>query len=150
MLRGRLTLAGMQRLADALYTPQATVDIELDFGRDEQRLPYMRGRIDAQVTVVCQRCLQPMALDLHAEPCLGIVASESEAHALPGHYDPLLVEAPPVLLSTLVEDELLLALPVVPKHADEACLARPGNDDATQEPVRKNPFAVLAQLKSSK
>ena len=78
---------------------------------------------------------------------LGIVSSEAEIDRLPDGYEPLLVAGEPISTSELIEDEVLLAVPAIPLHADGAgdCEMAYSNSGAAQ---RENPFAVLKQLKS--
>src|SRR3990172_5531228 len=146
LLTGRVALADMQRLAPSLYSTEGSATVDLEFGKDEQHIPYLRGHITAQVTVLCQPCLQPMVLDLHTEPCLGMVKSEGQAETLPENYEPLWVNAPVMPLAAIVEDELLLALPSVPKHADINCAAHIARPAEPETATRKNPFELLAQL----
>jgi len=143
-------LSGMRRLAPALSKTQGAVGIELEFGQDAQHILFLRGHIRARLEVVCQRCLRPMDWDIDAQTSLGIVTSQAQAERLPEHYEPLLVESELVPLAAIVEDELILNLPGIPKHADTGCLdlhefIDPGRPD---EVSRKHPFAVLDQLKS--
>lgn len=146
ILAGRLQLAGMARLAPMLHSTQGEARFELEFGKDEQRTPYVRGHISAPVTLTCQRCLGPLEVTLEAQPCLGIISAPEQADALPENYEPLLAESQQIVLANIVEDELILALPVAPKHADTACAD--GRAAADTPTLRPNPFAVLARLKN--
>ena len=102
----------------------------------------------AEVTLECQRCLQPMHLPLTVSRRIFFVDGEEAAAALDLDSDDDVLALPPTLdLHQLVEDELLLALPVVPRH--EVCevpLSVAGSDDAA-EAVQEHPFAALAALK---
>ncbi len=147
LLSGQLAISSMSRLATTLHTIQGMVNVELEFGRDEGRTRYLRGRISAELTLVCQRCLQPMTLAVQVEPCLGLVTSADQIDSLPDNYEPLLVESHAMSLAAIVEDELLLGLPVAPKHTDVNCTKQPGHTGPDVE--RKNPFAVLNQFKQT-
>jgi len=111
--------------------------------------PTLAIRADTEVTLECQRCLQAMALPLHAARRIFFVESEDAAAALDAESeDDVLALTPALDLETLIEDELLLALPLIPRH--EVC-AEPlprafVDDDDASEPA-DNPFAVLAALK---
>ena len=152
VLQGQFAIAGMRRLASALHSTQGVVDVDLEFGIDEARTPYVKGVMRAGLEVVCQRCLGPMVLPVEVELALGIVTSAQEVERLPGNYDPLLVEAEPVSLADVIEDELILALPVAPVHPEQQC--PPWRDTVVEQPAEKvgkpSPFAVLAQLKDKK
>lgn len=103
-----------------------------------------------QVWRECQRCLQPVALPLALKTTLRFVRGEDEAARLDAESeDDVLALERAFDLRALVEDELLLALPLVPRH--EQCpqpLAVPPQPEAEAEaPVRENPFAALARLR---
>ncbi len=150
-LHGQIALAGMRRLSAALETlPAGTVEVDLQFGTDEGRIPFLRGSVRARLAPVCQRCLEPMDFPVDAQLSLGLVGSEAEAARLPERYEPLLVEPHPMALSDIIEDELLLALPVVALHENPRCRA-PGAEhdaEAAEGPQEaSNPFGVLRALK---
>ena len=170
VLKGQVAVADMPRLAAALGIPglpgqiaqpltQGEVDADLVFGVDGQGIRYVRGRLRAELNVMCQRCLQPMILPLQVNISLGMAQTLDAAERLPDGYEPLMVplvnvQPQPHLLAAIIEDELLLALPVAPMHAVQ-CLPR---KDALVEVVaealpsegKKRPFAELAQLQKLK
>lgn len=189
VLEGEMSLKGMARLQEATSNAEGVVKVDLQFGMDEQRRRTIIGSAAAQVDVVCQRCLNDMTINLEATVSLGLVSSEAQAEALPGEYEPLFIDvdegqgssrnrrAGEVVLESLLEDELLLVLPLAPMHPDdEYCAARDQGKsvDAQQEvenglgsdPVsgqsrqeqdmsggagddkKPNPFAVLKNLKT--
>ncbi|MFI4967252.1 MAG: YceD family protein, partial [Gammaproteobacteria bacterium] len=88
-------------------------------------------------------------LKVHAEPHLAWVKTDEQLAALPDAYEPLLSADGQVALQELVSDELLLALPLVPRHeGDAACGGFTETAaDAESGEARKNPFAELAKLK---
>lgn len=111
--------------------------------------PSLSIRADTEVILECQRCLQPMPAALEAERRIFFVEGEAAAEALDlGSEDDVLALTPALDLADLIEEELLLALPLVPRH--EHCpepLPRPlVEDDPAIDPA-DNPFAVLAALK---
>ena len=149
-LRGELQLSELERLAGALEDDQGTVHVSLEFGRDEQRTLVIRSELDVEVKMVCQRCLEPVVLPIHSECDYAVVSEGSNSQHLPKGYDVLEVGEDPLDLLALVEEELLLALPIVPLHDPEICQAPLGSDEPEpieNEETRSNPFSVLAQLK---
>ena len=120
-------------------------------GRSEGRQLWLHLRWSAQVPLRCQRCLEPFLEPMQDERWFRFVADEARAQAEDeGSDEDLLVWAPRFNLQELIEDELLLALPLVPMH--EACpSALPGYAEAAaagvEVPQRPNPFGVLAQRK---
>ncbi|RRS04231.1 DUF177 domain-containing protein [Aquabacterium soli] len=119
----------------------------------------------AMLPWVCQRCLQPVVLPVEFERSIRFVADESLAAELDADMDDdVLVTSRSFDLLDLVEDELIMASPLVPRHEEcpqppKMSVSDPGADDDEAEEgpegslsegsPRKNPFAVLAQLKKS-
>ncbi|RME33458.1 MAG: hypothetical protein D6786_07640 [Gammaproteobacteria bacterium] len=147
-LAGTLETATMSRLLEAVHGCAERVSVELRFERDEQGVTTLRGRVTGHVELICQRCLEPMGHDIDAEVCLGAVRGESAMQALPGEYEPLVVgEEGGYPLATLVEDELLLALPIAAMHP-HACVDPAGTEqEETPQAAREGPFAGLALLR---
>lgn len=150
-LHGILELKRMHRLASYLQDTEGEVEVDLRFGVDEEGVRYVRGRLKTTVSLVCQRCLGELRQPLDAGVNLGIVTSEAFAQRLGEQYEPVVVGTEPLSLAELVEDELILSLPIVPRHHDERCA---GNDESDGEDKgearRENPFAGLAVLKTNR
>lgn len=143
----------MPRLIEALQDSEGNVAVSLEFGTDEEGLRFMRGRVQGEVTLLCQRCLEPMQQQIDNSFALALVRSETEADALPSHYEPLLLDGKPLFLRDVIEDEMLLALPIVPRHPKQECEARLESGEAETEQdggERVNPFASLAELKTDR
>lgn len=163
-LAGSMALEHMPRLAEMLHETADRVALELRFDRDDSGQACIGGRIDASVVVICQRCLEPMSIDIERDVSLALVEGEDEAAALDTRYDPLLIGEEPVSLPGLVEDELILALPNFSRHPRDACSMPPGadseagtaeaknegSDNPSGEPGEENPFSVLQTYKSRK
>ena len=153
-LKGQVAVAAMPRLMASLDMPpsaQGEVDVDLAFSVDVQGVRRVLGGLHAELDVICQRCLQPMILPLHVNIALGIVRALDEAEHLPDEYEPLVLASVTEgqLLAAIIEDELLLALPVAPLHEEGQCPVRSGAlDKVIAEDLppegKKRPFAVLA------
>lgn len=145
-LVGSVDLAAMPRLAEALLDDTGQIAVELRFGTDDG-VRYVAGRIRGQLRLQCQRCLEPMDLAMDIDVRLGLVEGAQEAERLPEPYEPLVMDDHEIALTQVVEDELLLALPIVPMHTDPGECRLIETDGAPVETARENPFAVLAELK---
>jgi len=161
-LEGVLPVAGMGRLSDGLQPPADAPAAQVAWtaeGRWSQPLgdqPQIRLRLRARTTVwlACQRCLQPVALALEVDRTLRFARDEDEAARLDEEEDDedVLALTRSLDLAALLEDELILALPLVPRH-DTCPQALPwsgepaGPPDAAAEPPPKHPFAALERLK---
>ncbi|MBQ0133121.1 MAG: DUF177 domain-containing protein [Comamonas sp.] len=114
---------------------------------------WLHIEADAQVPMVCQRCLHLAQIDLQVQRSFRFVRDEATAEALDDEADEdLLALSKEFNLRELLEDELLMALPLVPMH-DECPEQVPTQavsddfDDASSE--KTNPFAVLAGLRKN-
>jgi len=147
-LSGELPLTSMPRLAASCLDQRGSVSVDLKFGRDGvERLRYMRGRVRAQVRLTCQRCLEPMTLTIETAPDL-LVLRPGERDDLE-QQDDVVVVPRAMPLSDFIEDDLLLALPMIPMHPLAECPAKDRIASRPKAPVkqRANPFAGLKTLK---
>jgi uncharacterized protein len=102
----------------------------------------------ATVWLECQRCLKPVAVPLKVDRALRFVRGEDEAARLDAESDDDVLELTHAInVLELIEDELLLALPIVPRH-DQCPDALPMQHEVEEdtEPA-PNPFAKLAALR---
>ena len=161
-LEGLLPVAGMTRLGDGLRPPADATATQVEWSADglwSQPLgdqPQIRLRLRARATVwlTCQRCLQPVALPLEVDRLVRFARDEDEAARLDEEDDDEDVLAMPRALDllALLEDELILAMPIVPRH--DACpQALPWSGEpsvplgAVPEAPQEHPFAALKRLK---
>ena len=148
-LDGEVALSRMARLAPLLQSLEGAARFEFRFDLDEVSRPVALGQIRAKLEVICQRCLEPMTVEIESEVRLGIVRRESEAVALSPEYEPLQVDGDRISLLSVIEDELILALPSAPLHPPGRCRPprHPRRGVVKNETEAKSPFAVLAAAK---
>lgn len=156
--------SSLTRLAESQSPPQDTALDDVAWqAQGERRTPatgeaelWLTLQVQTRVWLTCQRCLQPMVMPLALDQRLRFVQGESQAEALDAESeDDVLALARWMDLRELVEDELLLALPLVPRH--ETCPqplpvpvglesdAGPAPEEGFEKP---NPFAALRALKT--
>lgn len=148
---GHLQLARFQRLAELLLDTRGEVHVSLAFGNS---LGYagLKGRIGGQLTVQCQRCLQPMQLQVNGGFRFAFVDDEEESELLPEVFEPYVLEGEEQSMLDLLEDELLLSLPMVAMH-DTPCSPymseqnRRIQAEIAAEKEAAHPFAALKALK---
>jgi uncharacterized protein len=157
--QGRVALAGLARLQDTWPDQQGEAQVSLAGTVDHEGWRILDLTVAATLTGRCERCLQPLAVPLATTSRLAVVASEDLIGRLPEAYDPLLVATAEtrIRVADLVEDEILLALPMIPCHEGQACPEAlvpsaveiwEGPRVEEQDPDggrRENPFAALAQ-----
>ncbi|MEX0950995.1 MAG: YceD family protein [Gammaproteobacteria bacterium] len=152
-LHGFFSIAELPRLRDALYDDSGQVDYRLEFSRHADGFEQITGQYHADVMVTCQRCMQPMAVELGTDIRLVVVAADTRAQQLPEDFEPLQQTTAAPDLVTLIEDEVLLALPFAPLHRAEDCKAVAAESahtpDAESGAPRQQPFAELDKLLQS-
>ncbi|MGB6976162.1 MAG: YceD family protein [Gammaproteobacteria bacterium] len=121
VLQGSLSFQEMPRLLEVIVNTVGEIYIFLNFAKDEQGIRSICGKIQTTLALTCQRCLQPVAYPVDVAVRVWPVASESEIAEMPENYDPLLVTAEPMRLTEIIEEEILLSLPIVAKHATGKC-----------------------------
>ena len=98
----------------------ASVHARLQFGR-EQGQSVARVALRGKLGSTCQRCMQPLAIELDTDSRVVLVASEVEAEAVPEGWETYLAADGMLSIPALVAEEVLLALPIVPRHAEADC-----------------------------
>lgn len=154
-IEGRLLLNQFPELCAALASDEGDAFVHLDFRVDEDRRYIATGSIKSTVQVECQRCLEPAPIELEVDLSIGFVYDEDHAKNLPGDYDPVVMTDGEVVLADMVEQELLLALPIVAYHPESGCNPvalkyASSTDDAPDDENKPNPFSILASLKAKK
>jgi len=145
-LAGGLPCEPMTRLAELSLSLATEARVDLRFGRDLRGHWTMQGNAKCGLTVTCQRCLRPMELEIHAPVHLALLRPGMPEEGI-GMEDGVLVVSGAVSLPALIEDELLLALPMAPRHPLPECPAASGPGDPDR-PRPESPFHVLARRKA--
>lgn len=134
------------RLAPLLVSHDGMATGKIAFSRAQGRT-IADVTLGAQLEVRCQRCLGPMPLTVSSQSRVALISTESEADAVPPDLEVALAPDGRMRLADLVEEELLLAVPGAPRHAEGQCPATAGRA-APQEVVgpTQKPFADLRSL----
>lgn len=150
---GFVPLVNLTRLTESLLNKQGEIAVRIECGTDQQGLTVIQGSASCEVSVTCERCGQPMALSLDCNFAYTPVKPGDEAalEVIPERYD--VVEKDDhgeINLRQLVEDELILALPLFPMHDEAVCAVSAATmswGDIGPETEKPNPFAILQELK---
>lgn len=141
----------MVRLKEAVKDILDDVSVEVRFEIDAQGLTFFHGNLQSKVTLECQRCNEPFDFKIDQPFCFTPVKEGESVEDISDAYDPVeLSEHGEINLLELLEDEMIISLPLVAMHDQADCKV-----DEEQlsfgkiEPVEKqpNPFAVLKELK---
>lgn len=113
VLERHYDLAHFERVAEAGGLPGTRIDAQLQFGAFEGRTT-VDVRVEGKAVLECQRCLKPCAVVVDESALVAIVRDETDD--VPGGYEPFVGMPEQLSLSALVEEQVLLALPLVPAH----------------------------------
>lgn len=107
--------------------------------------------LNGTARLVCQRCLGALDVAVEADTSVGLIAAEADANRVPEEFEPVLAPEGRISVGELVEEELLLTLPIVPLHDDGsvACVAAdmpPLATNGREEDKTQRPFEQLAEL----
>jgi len=137
-----LPFAEMPRLGAELATVEGVVRCRVSFTR-ERKFPVADIEVHARLPLRCQRCLQPVPLAVDERSRVWLVSEPAAADRLEAGIEPVLAPEGRIALRDLVEEELLLAVPLVPRHENEADCGRTASTEAD---VTQTPFAGLGEL----
>ena len=127
------------------------------FGYDREGTVTVKIDVEAALPLVCQRSLETYLEKVSRHSVLAVVKSLEEQDLVPEHYEPVLAEHGRLALLDLVEDELLLAVPQVPRNPElravrhstdaGAQIVDEGRDDSGEKAEQTHrPFENLAEL----
>jgi uncharacterized protein len=148
-----IPLTDLPRVSRELTSTEGEARGRVRFSR-QQGQAVADLEVSAQPEVVCQRCMQPMRWPVKVKSRVALVSDYAAADRVPDEMEVFLVEGDSVSVRDLVDEEVMLALPHVPRHAEDSECARqkvqlPGQPEEPEgEPdlqVQK-PFAQLGEL----
>jgi uncharacterized protein len=140
----RFRIVDLPRLADSIVSPDSTADIAAQFHLIDGRCG-ITGQVTATLRMTCQRCLRPTDICVDDRFHVVLVESEAEMDELPDSQDSLIADAAQLNLAWLAEEQLLLAMPLVPLHAENCGVQiEPSIGPDVEE--KQTPFAQLREL----
>jgi uncharacterized protein len=146
--QGKIGLGNLGRLTEFLLSDRSVIDVEFSFSQSDYDLPMVEGKLQARLTMECQRCLKAMVLPLKAK--FQLLVSPPDTEVAETGLDTVFSENGSVDIFAVVEDELILGLPLVTMHEDIACNEFWQAQEEDPEPTTKeNAFSVLAKLKTT-
>lgn len=145
---GELALSSLPKLSGLLTDSAGAMQVDL-LASKIMDLPALTGVMEGLLHLQCRRCDKPYATNLRHELDLRLVSSEEEEERLMQDCEPYWVQDDELALRELLEDELLLALPMLPRCDSCENIVNGAAPPAApeQEPRRENPFAALKKLK---
>ena len=120
-LAGSLELTEFVRLLPSLANEQGKVTIDLIFSRDPKGSAHCVGEVTLECNLQCQRCLQPYLHTQKAPIGLTAVKDHDAALGIESTMEPIITGGESIALVDMIEDELLLVMPLIPKHPLDQC-----------------------------
>jgi uncharacterized protein len=154
-IEGFWPLTRFSRLAPQLANCDGDVACAIVGEVDAVGRPFVHLTVKTQLNVVCQTCLQAMPIEVDNRFSLQLVLREDQIDE-DADFDPIVVGDEEISLLSLVEDELILSLPVVANHEPDDCkidaavlIQHEQHTEVAEETPRNNPFAVLSSIKKT-
>jgi uncharacterized protein len=139
-------LANFARLAPLLVSRDGMATGRIAFSRAQGRI-IADVMVEARPQVRCQRCLGTMSLPISSRSRVALLANEGEVDAVPPELEVALAPESRMRLADLVEEELLLAMPGAPRHAEGQCPGDSGRNAREEiEETARRPFADLGRM----
>jgi len=152
-LDGTLGVAQLSRLADSLVATEGVLQVRLDGSRDEDGRSWLHVKVAGSLMLGCQRCLGGVQFSLDINSRLQLIGpgeawpdddlEDDSADAIASERE--------LALLALIEDEVLLALPIAPRHENCESPRATGSKNGEYGSVPKlSPFSALTALKKSR
>ena len=149
-LSGFVTDMRLPRVVEAVQRISAKIEADLYFGMDESNKMIIVVEIHGAIDLICQRCLEPVTVPLKIATTLTVVAHDEEARSCIRSHEPIVLDEGLLNVDEMLEEEILLSLPVVALHpkesADETSLVEHEGIERRAARGLDNPFAVLKTL----
>ena len=145
-----IPLGQFPRIAPELARREGSATGSVRFAR-EAGVPVAEVSVEATLALACQRCFGALEWPVRARGRVALVAGSTEADRSPAELETILAPEHRISLRELVEEELLLALPLAALHPEAACGAAANAAATAQQPAapsedRQRPFAGLNEL----
>ncbi|MCB1647087.1 MAG: DUF177 domain-containing protein [Pseudomonadales bacterium] len=148
-LEGTIPFDSLGRFTDLLLDKDGDVQARLEFRKGKRQKTLVVGNLQAAVSVTCQKCLEPMTLALETNFRTLILKTDEELDALEQEDDGFVCPDEMLPLTDLIEDELIVGMPMVTRH--EACeidaALAPEPEEIRGKGDTYKPFAALADMK---
>jgi uncharacterized protein len=149
-LQDKVAVADLNRAKKLLSSESGEIKYQLVFTTDAEGYCVISGKLGSILTVRCQRCLKEFQQSIESDFVVSPVNDDAGAKALPSSYEAVYTADGKLYPIELIEDELILALPIVPLHEFDSpeCVALTKAQEAGSDFA--NPFRVLQDINVNK
>ena len=151
--RGKIPVEALVRLHDFLFDKEGELLYQISGQFDKNEKPGLQLEIIGKIHLSCQRCLEKLSHEVDFQTFLVLAKTEAELDQTDEDdtIDAILA-TPDMDVISLIEDEIILSLPISSRHADGECTAHElesSKDDLTSKTQPAHPFAALMALKKT-
>jgi uncharacterized protein len=145
-LGGVYKISSIPRISEIARNKEDNVKVDLSFYLENNKTPCIKGIINLNIILDCQRCLEALPIELKVDFKLAFVRHEQQAEGLDSSYELYVTKEEEELLTIdIITDEILLSIPMAPSH-DFDCNLIINKDEVVKE-SRENPFTILKNIK---
>lgn len=145
--QGTIALGDLVRLTSMLKSDESEIAVRFRISSGEYDVAVVKGHVEAALAIECQRCLKPVEMTVDLDFTLLVDATDELVKD--SGLDTVYSEEGAIDIFEVIEDELILGLPLVALHEGGSCNEYwQVSDDIPEEPERENPFLVLEKLKT--
>ena len=146
-LEGIYKISSIPRISEIARNKEDNVKVDLSFYLENNKTPCIKGIINLNIILDCQRCLEALPIELKVDFKLAFVRHEQQAEGLDSSYELYVTkeEEEELLTIDIITDEILLSIPMAPSHDFDCNLII--NKDEVVEENRENPFTILKNIK---
>lgn len=148
---GTIPIARMKRLAALLVDAQGVAIFTAAFRMDLDQRVIIDLQVEASLPLVCQASMEVYDEQVRRHTELAVVEDDSEQFELPDNYEPVMTEHGRLAFASIVEDELLLGLPQIPRKpglqlVEFSTGGQPPESDTAKQGRKENPFSALQDM----
>ena len=146
--QGVIALKDLTRLTSMLKSDQSEISVRFKISGSDYDSSAVKGQLEAELAIECQRCLKPVELTVDLDFELLIDAADDVVRD--SGLDTVYSEDGTIDIFEIIEDELILGLPLVALHEGGSCNEYwHVSEDVPEVAERENPFLVLEKLKTT-
>ena len=148
---GTIPLSRMKRLAELLVGAEGEASFTAAFKKDMDKRVVIDLQVEAALPLICQASLEVYDEQVKRRSELAVIEHDNEQAELPDNYEAVQTENGRLAIASLVEDELLLGLPHIPRKpglqkVEYSTGGQAISSESPQEGSNKNPFSVLQDM----
>ena len=121
LIEGTLPIQCFHRLGGMLVVREGDVYLRLEFSKGDFGSTRVDGTVSTEVCTICQNCMQQFWRKINCDVALQVVSDESKLERLAEHEDAIVLPEKVISVAELIEDELILAMPMIPRHEEGEC-----------------------------